>query len=342
MTVSIIVPCRNEKAHIAAFLQSLDAQVVPAGVTVEVLIADGASDDGTRAVLEAFATCRTGIRVIDNPGRIVPTGLNAAIRASTGEVIIRMDVHSEYAPDYVAQCLAALSATGADNVGGPARTRASTYMQHAISAAYHSPFACGGARFHDVTYQGPVDTVTYGCWRRETLERLGLFDELFVRNQDDELNLRIRRGNGLIWQTPSIRSWYRPRGSLRALFRQYFQYGFWKVFVIRKHRLPASWRHLVPGLFFASLAFLAAAGFFAPAAWAALAVLVLFYLAAALAAAVLTGARENNWGLVPVLPAVFATYHAAYGFGFLRGLFALATGKVALEVPASRSAASSS
>ncbi len=186
------------------------------------------------------------VRVIENPERIAPTGLNRAILAANGEYIVRMDVHTRYADDYIVRCLEVIRSTGATNVGGAARTEATEWVPRAIAAAYGSAFAVGGARFHFPDYEGAVDTVTYGCWRRDNLIRLGLFDVEFVRNQDDELNLRIVRSGGLVWQSPSIISWYRPRRSLGHLFRQYFQYGFWKVAVIRKHRLPASWRHIVP------------------------------------------------------------------------------------------------
>ncbi len=325
-TVSVIVPCRNEAGHIGAFLESLQRQRAE-GVSLEVLIADGRSDDGTRALLDD-ASARSGIRIIDNPEQMVSTGLNRCIRAARGEVIVRMDVHTEYAPDYVLRSLEVLEETGADNVGGPALTRADGYLARAIAAAYHSSFACGGARFHQAAYEGPVDTVTYGCWRRSLFDRIGFFDETLVRNQDDELNLRIVRAGGAVWQSPRIVSWYRPRRSLRALFRQYFQYGFWKVAVIRKHGRPASWRHLVPAAFvLGCLVLAAAAGVSATAAWtpareltsaALLATLVLYSLGAG-AAAVWTG-RQSGWRLVPVLPVVFATYHVSYGAGFLLGL----------------------
>ena len=196
MTVSVIVPCRNEIRHIHAFLRSLEAQQLPDGVDWEVFIADGMSRDGTRAVLEEYRAAHPFVTVIENRGEIVSTGLNEAIRRARGEVVVRMDVHTEYAPDYIAQCLAVLEETGAENVGGPARTMAAGYMQGAIARAYHSGFACGGARFHNPAYEGYVDTVTFGCWRRQTLLDLGLFDEALVRNQDDELNLRLVRRGG--------------------------------------------------------------------------------------------------------------------------------------------------
>ena len=137
------------------------------------------------------------------------------------------------------------------------------------STAYHSPFACGGARFHNVTFQGDVDTVTFGCWRKKTFDKIGTFDEQLVRNQDDELNLRLVRMGGRIFQSPRIRCWYEPRASISALAGQYAQYGFWKVRVIRKHGSPASFRHLVPAIFVGSAMILAVSSLFgSPAGWA--------------------------------------------------------------------------
>jgi GT2 family glycosyltransferase len=277
------------------------------------------SEDGSRDILKRLADEDSRIRVIDNPGRIVSTGLNTAIRAARGQIIARMDAHTEYAPDYICQCLAVLQETGADNVGGPARTESKGYMQSAICAAYHSPFAVGGARFHNIEYEGYVDTVTYGCWPREVFDRVGFFDEELGRNQDDEFNLRLMRAGGKIWQSPRIRSWYRPRASLGALFRQYMQYGYWKVRVIQKHRLPASPRHLVPGIFVLLLIVLSLLSLrwpFAGSCWLAL---VGLYFLCSIAASVQASTR-HGWQLFPVLPLVFACYHFAYGYGFLRGI----------------------
>jgi glycosyltransferase involved in cell wall biosynthesis len=323
--ISVIVPCRNEAKHIRLFLDSLLSQEM-GGKQWEAIIADGMSTDGTRRIIDEYMS-RGPIRRIDNPEQIVSTGLNRAILLARGEFILRMDMHTEYAPDYVRRCVETLVATGAWNVGGPARTKADRWKPRAIAAAFHSPFACGGARFHDEQYEGWVDTVTYGCWRKSTLDQLGLFDESLVRNQDDELNLRITRAGGRIWQSPKIVSWYHPRPNLRDLFRQYFQYGFWKVAVIRKHRLPASWRHLVPGAFvFAAAAGLplaaviSLAGFPVAAAAAAGAwtMMIAIYGAACIAAAIWT-ARRYGWDLLPVLPLVFPCYHFSYGAGFLSG-----------------------
>jgi hypothetical protein len=183
--------------------------------------------------------------------------------------------------------------------------------------------------------------VTYGCWRKETLLGIGLFDETLVRNQDDELNLRLIRAGGTIWQSPRIRSWYRPRNSLSALFRQYFQYGFWKVAVIRKHRLPASWRHLAPGAFVLTNLTLPLA---APLAWGLGAtsfarwlgwgwvVQAAAYTVLLLSASAATAAKRG-WDLLPVLPAVFAVYHVSYGLGFLAGLAHFLPPRSALRRP---------
>lgn len=317
--VSIIVPCRNEQDHIHASLRSILTQELVPG-EFEIIVADGMSDDGTQEILQQLAAEHPHLRVIANPGRIVSTGLNAAIAAARGRVIVRMDAHTEYAADYVRQCLTVLRDTGADNVGGPVRTKSRGSWQSAICAAYHSPFAVGGARFHQVAYEGYVDTVPYGCWPRKVFDQIGLFDEELIRNQDDELNLRLTRMGGKIWQAPCIQSWYSPRRSLRSLFRQYLQYGYWKVRVIQKHRRPASVRHLVPGSFVLCLIVLPlVALWWPPAVWAWLG-LVGIYGLCTMAVSLLIAARQD-WRLLPLLPWVFACYHVSYGAGFLCGVW---------------------
>jgi glycosyltransferase involved in cell wall biosynthesis len=316
--VSIILPCRNESGYIEACLRSILGQEPPEG-GFEILIADGISTDGTREYLEGIAAHNPCVRLLNNPGRIVSTGLNAALRKARGQVIVRMDAHTVYAPDYLKQCLAVLHETGADNVGGPMGTTAVTYKERAIRAVFHSPFAVGGARSHNPAHEGYVDTVIYGCWKKTLFERVGYFDEDLVRNQDDEHNLRIVRSGGKIYQSPRIRSRYHVRNSFLTLLRQYMQYGYWKVLVIRNHRLPASVRHLVPAVFLASLGLLLLLGcFWAPALGAAAALAGIYLLAVCLAS-LLTAAR-SEWKLLPVLPLVFCCFHLGYGYGFLRGV----------------------
>lgn len=327
VSVTVIVPCRNEIRHIRNFLDSVIRQDTT-GIDLEIVVADGMSGDGTREILEEYEREHPVLRVIDNPKRIVSTGLNAAIREARGEIIVRMDAHTEYAPDYVRACVQVMNETNAENVGGPALTRARGYMAQAIARGFHSKFVSGGARFHDPWYEGYVDTVTYGCWRKATLLRMGLFDEQLYRSQDDELNIRIRSAGGKVWQSPRITSWYWPRATLPTLFRQYFQYGFWKVAVIRKHGKPASWRNLVPG---ASLLVaivlslgIVCAGLAGSAWWESeflriLVSLAGLYIIVSFTAALLTG-WPGGWRYVPVLPVVFATYHFSYALGFLLAL----------------------
>lgn len=321
-TVSVIVPCRNERAHIGAFCRSALAQALPAGWALQLVIADGLSDDGTREALQTLAASELRLRLIDNPGRIVSAGLNRALAVAEGEVIVRMDVHTEYAPDYVAECLAALAESGADNVGGPWRAEpdaAAGPTQQAVAAAFQSRWVAGGALSRDLAHSGWVDTVYLGCWPRATFERFGGFDEALVRNQDDEHNLRLHAGGGRVWQSARIRSVYRPRARLAQVARQYLQYGYWKPFVMKKHGQAASLRHLVPGGFVASLAvtgLLALAG--GPSS-PLFGLLLIYGLAVgAMTGAVAASARLSPAALLRV-PAVIAAYHLGYGAGTLLG-----------------------
>lgn len=316
--VSVIIPCRNEVLHVEKCLADALAFDPPAG-GYEVIVADGMSLDGTRERIAAVAARDPRIRLVDNPAGTTPHALNVGVAAALGEFIMRLDAHTTYAQDYLVQCLTVIEETGADNVGGPALTRAFSLTQRAIAAAYHSRFAVGGALFHRPDYEGPADTVPYGCWRREVFERIGLFDEELVRNQDDEHNYRILKAGGRIWQSPRIKSWYTPRASLATLFKQYFQYGYWKVRVIQKHRALASWRHLIPGVFVAALVILALVSAFLPAARLALLFLLGSYFACVIVASFTTGLQEGIT-LFPVLIPTFGCYHLGYGTGFLAGV----------------------
>jgi len=314
--VSIIVPCRNERGHIDAFCADALQQALPAPWQLELIVADGGSDDGTRRRLHELAAAEPRLRVVDNPERIVASGLNRALAVAQGEVVVRMDVHTRYASDYVAMCLAALQRSGADNVGGPWRAEGRGGWGRAIAAAFQSRWVAGGARSRDLAYEGEVDTVYLGCWPRASFERFGPFDEALVRNQDDEHNLRIVRGGGRVWQSAAIRSTYRPRDSLAALWRQWLQYGYWKPFVMKKHGQAAALRHRVPGLFVAALGLAALA---ALAGVAAPLMLLLGAYAALVAALSLLIAAGSSWGLLWRLPPVVAAQHLGYGVGTLLG-----------------------
>ncbi|HEY0819621.1 MAG TPA: glycosyltransferase family 2 protein [Rhizobacter sp.] len=319
--VSVIVPCRNERRYIEGFCRSVLQQQLPAGWALQLVVADGQSDDGTRELLQGLAAADGRITVIDNPARIVSSGLNAALTLASGEIIVRMDVHTEYAADYVAQCLAVQAETGADNVGGPWHAvpdAGAGAMQHAVAAAFQSRWVAGGALSRRLDFDGRVDTVYLGSWPRRTFERFGGFDEQLVRNQDDEHNLRIVKGGGKVWQSSRIRSTYRPRATLQQVFRQYLQYGYWKPFVMKKHGQAASLRHLVPGLFVAALLLFVVLGLLGW--WVPLAALLALYggVVGAMTVAVV-GQQKVAAPVALRVPAVIVAYHLGYGIGSLAG-----------------------
>jgi succinoglycan biosynthesis protein ExoA len=316
--VSIIIPCRNEAAYIDSCIQSIRQGEQPEG-GMEILAADGRSTDGTRDVLARLNREDPRIRMIDNPDLTVPYGLNAAIRAAQGDIIVRIDAHTEYAPDYVVRCAEALQQTDADVVGGPWVAKGKGYIGRTIAAAFQSSFSTGGGKAHDPDYTGYVDTVYLGCWHRQHLMDLGMFDEEFTRNQDDELNLRIMRRGGKVYQSTNIHSIYTHRNSLAKLFRQQYQYGFWKVRVIQKHRQPASIRHLVPIVFVIGIILGAALSLLNGYLAIAYAAFGGLYLLINLTASMLT-ARRDGLAILPLLPVVFFIFHFAYGWGFLRGM----------------------
>ncbi len=325
--ITVIAPCRNERVFVDEFLDVVLAQRLAAGWTMQLLVADGDSDDGTRERLQARAAQDPRLQLIDNPRRATAAGLNAAIAAARGEVIVRMDVHTTYADDYVQRCVEVLAQTGATCVGGAWQVADCPGRQGAIGTAFASRFGSGAATSRRAGYTGPVDTVYLGTWRREELQALGGYDETLLRTEDDELNLRILRRGGRVWQSAEIRCWYRPRPSFSGLWAQFYQYGYWKVPLIRKHRLPASPRHLVPTGFLLLLLALALAGFAWRPAWVAGAVLAGVYTAAALAAA--TAAAPPWRGLARWAGVLWAypCMHFGYGAGFARAMLDTATGR---------------
>jgi len=317
--VSIVLPCRNERNNIESCLQSLLKQEAPPG-GYEIIVVDGMSNDGTRDILKRMVEETTDLCLIDNPRQITPCAMNAGIRVAKGWYIAIMGAHNRYAPDYLYRSVEVLEKTGADCVGGAMVCEGDSWIQRAIAASHHSSFSVGGARWHNPNYEGEADTVFGGVYRREVFENIGLFDEEFVRNQDDEFNLRLIRSGGKIWHSPQIRSWYHPRESLQALFRQYAQYGYWKVRVIQKHKSPSSIRQLVPSVFVLSLGVLSLVAFWSSIAGWMLKILVATYVLGDVAASFLTVYRYS-WKLGFLLPIVFPCYHFGYGMGFLHGVW---------------------
>ncbi len=314
--VSIVMPIRNEACHIARALEAVLTQDYPRD-KIEVLVVDGMSDDGTREIVARFIERDSRVRLIDNPSRIVPTALNRGIREARGDIIVRVDGHTVIAQDYVRKCVEALDTTNADNVGGTMNAVGQTVAAQAIALASSSRFGVGNALFHYADAARWVDTVYMGAYHREVFDRIGLFDEELVRNQDDEFNFRLTRAGGKIWLDPEIRSDYFSRATLHALWKQYFEYGFWKVRVIQKHGRPASWRHLVPGAFVLALVASAALGMVSRAPLPFLLVVALYAFASL--AVSLWLAAHRGWRYLPLLPLAFATMYLAYGVGFAIG-----------------------
>lgn len=316
--VSVIMAVRNEAAFIERSLSAVLAQDYPAD-RMEVLVADGCSEDSTRQIIRNLETDYPNLHLIDNPGRIVSTGLNAALRESSGAIIVRVDGHTIIARDYVRTCVSTLENSDASTVGGRMDSTATSQFGNAVALATSSPFGVGGSRFHFSNEIEYVDTVYLGAWKREVFQNVGLFDEELIRDQDDEFNYRIRSQNGAVLLNPAIKSVYYNRTSLRSLWRQYRQYGYWKVRVFQKHPGQMQPRHFVPGLFVLSLILLTLTSpFFAAARWA-LGLEVAFYMLANLTASVLT-AKGEGFPLLALLPVIYGSLHLSYGVGFLMGL----------------------
>jgi glycosyltransferase involved in cell wall biosynthesis len=317
--VSVIIPIRNESAYIERGLRAILDQDYPVD-RMEILVTDGMSTDNTRSLIRDFAALhpKMKIQILDNLGKIVPAGMNIGLRKAKGEIIIRVDGHTVIAPDYVRQCVEALLRTNADNVGGKMNAIGSTLFGRAVALATSTPFGIGGGRFHYSNQEEWVDTVYMGAWPRRVFEKIDLFDEELVRNQDDEFNYRLRASGGKILLSPAIRSEYTVRSTPRGLLRQYYQYGFWKVRVLQKHPCHMSLRQFVPPVFVLALLGSIFLALF-PVSRPLSPIIPLLYLIANLLASICTAFRRG-WQYLLSLPFVFAILHISYGLGFLVGL----------------------
>lgn len=317
--VSVIMPVRNEAAFIARSIGAVASQDYPHD-RMEILIADGMSEDGTREIVSSLQQRHPNMKLIDNPGKIVAVGLNAALRQATGEIIVRIDGHCEVASDYVRRCVWHLSHGEVDAVGGPVETVGDALTARAIAAAMSSRFGVGGSAFRIANSSTQfTDTVAFPAYTRSVLERGGPFDEELVRNQDDEYNYRLRKLGVRILLASDIRSQYYSRATFKKLRSQYFQYGYWKVRVMQKHPRQMQLRQFVPPLFVvAALVGLIMMPIF-PVARYITGLIVSLYAVAVITASVLS-ARKRKWQLLPLLPIAFVTLHSAYGLGFLFGL----------------------
>jgi cellulose synthase/poly-beta-1,6-N-acetylglucosamine synthase-like glycosyltransferase len=312
--VSIVMPSYNEENYIEACLASVHAQDYPAEL-IEILVADGRSTDRTREILARISEADPRIRMIDNPARIQAAGLGHAVKAATGEVIVRMDVHCEYAPDYVRRCVEVLDATGADNVGGAQRARAKTLFQRALCAALGSKLGTGGVGYRDEKSEGFVDTVFLGAFRRRVFETVGLWDPAAITNEDSELNQRILEAGGKIYLSRDIVVHYYPRDSFKALATQYFRYGRGRArTLIKLGRFPKL-RPMIPFLAMSGMA----ATLVVPPLWPLAPFVVGGYLLATGIEAFRVS-RSLGTAAIPTVWRIFPTLHASHAAGFWAGL----------------------
>jgi glycosyltransferase involved in cell wall biosynthesis len=318
--VSIIVPCYNEQSTIFSMLKAFHMQTFPRA-EMEVVIADGLSTDGTRAAISAFQRDFPDleVRVVDNARRFIPAGVNRAIEASRGEIIVRFDGHSQPYPDYVANCIAAHLAGRGDNVGGvwEIHPGAETWMAESIAAAAAHPLGVGDALYRHARHAAEVDTVPFGSFRRALLEQIGYFDESLLTNEDYEFNARIRKHGGKIWLDPSIRSVYFARSTLLELIRQYWRYGFWKWQMLRRYPETLRWRQALPPLFVVSLIGLAVLSIFTPLGRLLLLAELLLYFSILIFAGILAAIRQRKAYFIVGLPISIFTMHVSWGSGFL-------------------------
>jgi glycosyltransferase involved in cell wall biosynthesis len=316
--VSVIMPVRNEEPYLVRAVQGVLDQEYPG--RMEIVLAVGPSDDRTEEIAAKIAADDDRIQLVSNPDGRTPHALNAAIGASTRDVIVRVDGHGMLSAGYIKRAVEALGETGAANVGGIMQAEGETDFERAVARAMTSPFGIGSAAFHVGGEAGPADTVYLGTFRRDVLERLGGYDEHFIRAQDWELNYRIRAAGELIWFTPDLTVSYRPRPTLAALARQFFRSGMWRREVMRRYPHTANVRYLAPPVVAVGLGVGTAAGVAAQLGapgwlalgWAAPVAYGLGVLAAGLAIGRGLPVRARMW-----LPAVLATMHITWGAGFL-------------------------
>lgn len=318
-TCSIVIPCLDEERHIERALRAAMGQRYPAAL-VEILVCDGGSRDGTRAIVARLGREDPRVSLVENPARLPSAGLNAGIRRARGEVIVRLDAHADYAPDYMSAAIDALRRTGASIAGGAARARAEGGFQRALAAALTSPLGVGGSAYRDAAREGFVESVWGGAFRREVFERVGLFDGGARANEDAELCQRVVEAGGGVYLTREAIAYYYPRASLGALARQYFGYGQGRARTLIRRRRLLSPRPLVPFALVTALlagALLAAA---VPGSWPLLAAGVAVYLALVMFEAARV-ARRTELALFPALALIFPTMHLCHGAGVWAGLW---------------------
>lgn len=321
--VSYVMPVLNEEGFLARAVEAVLAQAYDG--EKELVLALGPSRDRSTQIAEGIAAADPRVRLVDNPERDIPAGLNRAIRASTHPVVIRVDAHSELTPDYTARGVQALRDTGAANVGGVMRAAGTSPVQRAIARGYNSPYGLGGGAYHGDGTPGPAESAYLGIFRREAIDAVGGYDPGILRGEDWELNLRMRRAGYTVWFEPALGVTYWPRASFGDLAKQFFATGTWRAVLVRKYGRANPWRFFAPGTLVVSLAaslvvMLLLLTSVLPWGWWALGLAPLATYALAIAFAVWRipeqrGARDRL-----LTAAALVTMHTCWGTGFLRGI----------------------
>lgn len=317
LKVSVVIPCRNEESHIGRCIQSIIEQSY--GIdNIEVMVCDGCSDDNTQRIIEEYNIKYPQIKLVINEKRVAPSAMNLGIKAAVGEIIVIFGAHAYMDSDYIKICVEKLKSSDIACVGGRIINISENSMAEAISFSMGSPFGVGNALFRFSEKEQLVDTVAFGAYRRSIFDEIGYFDEELVRNQDDELNFRISKSGNKILLAPDIISHYYTRGSFGKLWTQYFQYGFWKVRVIQKHKKPAAVRHLIPLLFVVSLILGTIVSPFSKIARYLFLTELIVYLSGAIIFSLKASGGKIKY--VPRMIISFLILHLSYGIGFLEGL----------------------
>jgi len=315
--VSVIIPCRNERDHIEACVHSILDQDPPKG-GFEVIVADGMSNDGTREILQRLAENDVRLQLVDNPTGTTPCGMNAGIRKARGQYIAIFGAHCKYAPDYIRKCLELLDEhPEVCCSGGPIVSRGRGLFGRAVAAAMSHPLGVGNAKHRFPNYEGYAEGACFPVFRREVFDNIGPYDENLPRNQDDELNYRIALHGGKIFISPRAQCVYYVREKPSQVFWQYFQYGYWRVAVLRKHHVPASMRQLIPIVFFFLMVLLLLIGLCLPGWWALIAAVIpLVYASTLLLVGAQITVKRRDAFIGPMFTLAVAVMHLAYALGF--------------------------
>jgi glycosyltransferase involved in cell wall biosynthesis len=319
--VTVVIPTRNEEKYISRCIDSVISGDYP-HQKLEILIVDGGSLDKTRKIAKEYADKYPFVKLLDNDEKTVPFAMNIGIRKALGEIIIRMDAHAIYQHDYIDKLVRGLEELNADNVGGSLITvPANDSLQaRAVALILSHPFGVGNSDFRigEKTVK-EVDTVPFGCYRRSVFDKIGLYDEMLTRNQDDELNARLRKYGGKIYLIPSVKITYFARDNVFRMSSMLFQYGYFKPLVNLKVGWPATFRQIIPPLFVTSLFLLLVGGVFIPQfIYLFLAIIIVHTLSNSFVSISL--AKTSNRCLAPLLFACFLMAHFSYGFGYMKGL----------------------